>query len=83
MNSIVNDITEDQIDTFTIPINASCNEAIEAGICTIQGKYDYNLQSFVAILLINTDFKDNFVNLVYRLCICFSWSWQPGQHWTV
>ena len=43
MNSIVNDITEDQLDTFTIPINASCNEAIEAGIYTIQGKYDFNL----------------------------------------
>ena len=43
MNSIVNDITEDQLDTFTIPINASCNEAIEAGICTIQGKYDFDL----------------------------------------
>ena len=78
MNSIVNDITEDQLVTFTVPIYASCNESIEAGICTIQGKYDFNLQSFVAILLINTDFKDNFVNFVYRLCICINWSCQPG-----
>jgi hypothetical protein len=74
MNSIVNDITEDQLVTYTIPINASCNEAIEAGICTIQGKYDFDLQSFVAILLINTNFMDNFVNFVYRLCICISCS---------
>ena len=82
MNSIVNDITEDQLDTFTIPINASCNEAIEAGICTIQGKYGFDLQSFVAILLI---FTDNFENFVYRLCICISWSSQTGgcEHWTV
>ena len=49
MNSIVNDITEDQQDTFTIPIKASCNEAIEAGIYIIQGRYDFDLQSFVAI----------------------------------
>ena len=45
MNSKVYDITEDKQDnpdTFPIPMNASCNEAIENGMNIIQGKYDFN-----------------------------------------
>ena len=42
MNSKVYDISEDKQDTFSIPMNASCNEAIENGMNIIQGKYNFN-----------------------------------------
>ena len=43
MNSRVYDITEDKQDTFFyVPIKASFNDAIEAGMNIIQGKYDFN-----------------------------------------
>ena len=42
MNSRVYDITEDKQDTAYIPIKASFNDAIEAGMNIIQGKYDFN-----------------------------------------
>ena len=42
MNSRVYDITEDKQDTFYAPIKASFNDAIEAGINIIKGKYDLN-----------------------------------------
>ena len=42
MNSKVYDIIEDKHDTVSIPVNASCNEAIENGMNIIQGKHNFN-----------------------------------------